>query len=73
MTVHFFLYQLVLYQRLPFLWFKISSWIMHALTIRTNVFSFFSLLVHKGVFCEVYINFLIVGHTYEDIDAMFGR
>jgi hypothetical protein len=37
------------------------------------VFSFFSLLVHKGVFCEVYINFLLAGHTHEDIDAMFGR
>jgi hypothetical protein len=37
------------------------------------VFSFFSLLVHKGVFCEVYVNFLLVGHTHEDIDAMFGR
>jgi hypothetical protein len=37
------------------------------------VFSFFSLLVQKGVFREVYINFLLVGHTHEDIDAMFGR
>jgi hypothetical protein len=37
------------------------------------VFGFFSLLVHKGVFHEVYINFLTVGHTHEDIDAMFGR
>jgi hypothetical protein len=37
------------------------------------VFSFFSIFVHKGVFCEVYINFLIVGHTHEDTDAMFGR
>ena len=37
------------------------------------VFSFFSLLVHKGVFCEVYVNFLLIGHTHEDIDAMFGR
>jgi hypothetical protein len=37
------------------------------------VFSFFSLLVHKGVFREVYVNFLLVGHTHEDIDAMFGR
>jgi hypothetical protein len=37
------------------------------------VFSFFSLLVHKGVFREVYINFLLVGHTHEDIDTMFGR
>jgi hypothetical protein len=37
------------------------------------VFSFFSLLVHKGVFREVYINFLLVGHTHKDIDAIFGR
>jgi hypothetical protein len=37
------------------------------------VFSFCSLLVHRGVFREVYINFLLVGHTHEDIDAMFGR
>jgi hypothetical protein len=37
------------------------------------VFSFFSLLVQKGVFREVYVNFLLVGHTHEDIDAMFGR
>jgi hypothetical protein len=37
------------------------------------VFSFFYLLVHKGVFREVYINFLLVGHTHEDIDAMFAR
>ena len=37
------------------------------------VFSFFSLLVHKEVFCEVYVNFMLIGHTHEDIDAMFGR
>jgi hypothetical protein len=37
------------------------------------VFNFFFLLVQKGVFREVYINFLLVGHTHEDIDAMFGR
>ena len=37
------------------------------------VFSFFSLLVHKEVFCEVYMNFLLVEYTHEDIDAMFGR
>ena len=37
------------------------------------VFAFRSLLVHRGVFCEIYINFLIVGHTHEDIDALFGR
>jgi hypothetical protein len=37
------------------------------------VFNFFFLLVHKGVFHKVYVNFLFVGHTHEDIDAMFGR
>ena len=37
------------------------------------VFAFCSLLVSKGIFREVYINFLIVGHTHEDIDALFGR
>jgi hypothetical protein len=37
------------------------------------VFSFFFLVVHKGVFCKVYINFLIVGYTHDDIDALFGR
>ena len=37
------------------------------------VFAFCSLLTYHGVFQEVYINFLIVGHTYDDIDALFGR
>ena len=37
------------------------------------VFAFCSLLVLKGVFREIMINFLIVGHTHEDIDALFGR
>jgi hypothetical protein len=37
------------------------------------VFSFFSLLVRKGVFRKVYTNFLLVGHIHEDIDTMFGR
>ena len=32
-----------------------------------------SLLMYHGVFQEVYINFLIVGHTHDDIDAFFGR
>ena len=31
------------------------------------------MLVYKRIFREVYINFLIVGHTHEDIDALFGR
>ena len=37
------------------------------------VFAFCSLLIYHGVFQEVYINFLIVDHMYNDIDALFGR
>ena len=37
------------------------------------VFGFWSLLVAKKIFCEVYVNFMIVGHTHDDIDALFGR
>ena len=37
------------------------------------VFVFCSLLTYHGVFQEVYINFLIVGHTHNDIDVLFGR
>ena len=37
------------------------------------VFAFCSLLTYHGVFQEVYINFLIVGHTQDDIDVLFGR
>ena len=37
------------------------------------VFAFCSLLVYRAVFREIFINFLIVGHTHEDIDALFGR
>jgi hypothetical protein len=29
--------------------------------------------VANGVFREVYVNFMLVGHTHEDIDALFGR
>jgi hypothetical protein len=33
---------------------------------------FFSLLVAKGVFQEVYVSFMSVGHIHDDIDALFG-
>ena len=36
------------------------------------VFPFCSLLTYHGVFQEVSINFLIIGHTHDDIDALFG-
>jgi hypothetical protein len=37
------------------------------------ILCFFSLLVANDVFREVYMNFMLVGHTHEDIDALFGR
>ena len=37
------------------------------------VFCFWSLLVAKGIFREVYVNFMLVGHTHDDVDALFGR
>ena len=37
------------------------------------VFSFLSLLVVKGIFKQVYVGFLMVGHTHEDVDAMFSK
>jgi hypothetical protein len=37
------------------------------------VFCFWSLLVAKGIFRELYMNFMLVGHIHDDIDALFGR
>ena len=37
------------------------------------VFGFYLLLTYHGVFQEVYINFMIIGHMHNDIDALFGR
>ena len=37
------------------------------------VFCFWSLLVAKCIFREVYVNFMLVGHTHDDIDALFDR
>ena len=37
------------------------------------VFCYWSLLVANKIFREVYVNFMIVGHTHDDIDALFGR
>jgi hypothetical protein len=31
------------------------------------------LFVTKGIFREVYMNFMLVGHTHDDIDALFKR
>ena len=37
------------------------------------VFYFWSLLLTKGIFREVYMNFMLVGHIHDDIDVLFGR
>ena len=37
------------------------------------VYAYWSLLVPKRILQEVYVNFMIVGHTHDDIDALFGR
>ena len=37
------------------------------------VFYFWSLLVANKLFWEVYVNFMIVGHTHDDIDALFEK
>jgi hypothetical protein len=37
------------------------------------VFCFWSLLGTKGIFREVYVNFMLVGQTHDDIDAILGR
>jgi hypothetical protein len=31
------------------------------------------LLVAKGIFKKMYVNFMLAGHTHDDIDALFGR
>ena len=37
------------------------------------VHGYWSLLVAKRIFRQVYVNFMIVGHMHDDIDALFGR
>ena len=37
------------------------------------VFYFWSLIVAKCIFHKVYVNFMLVGHTHDDIDALFDR
>jgi hypothetical protein len=35
--------------------------------------AFWSMLTAKTIFSEVHVSYLLVGHTYDDIDASFGR
>ena len=35
--------------------------------------AFWSMLTAKGIFTEVHVSYLLVGHTHDDIDASFGR
>ena len=36
------------------------------------IFAFYATLVGLGYFAEVYLSFLLVGHTHEDIDQRFS-
>ena len=38
-----------------------------------GTFGYFGALVATGTFKKVVLSFLPVGHTHEDIDAIFGR
>jgi len=37
------------------------------------VFAFWSLLVVKKIFWEVYVSFILVVHNHDNIDTLFGR
>lgn len=37
------------------------------------VMAYLSLLTARDIFEEVHLGFLMVGHTHEDVDAMFGH
>ena len=34
---------------------------------------FFSLHIANEIFCNVYMNFMLIGYTHDNIDALFGR
>ena len=46
-------------------------------TIKENknsiVFGYLSMLVERGIFKKIKVNFLLVGHTHDHIDQMFSR
>ena len=39
----------------------------------STVFSYLSMLVERGIFKKIKVNFLLVGHTHDHIDQMFSR
>ena len=39
----------------------------------STVFGYLSMLVEKGIFKKIKVNFLLVGHTQDHIDKMFSR
>ena len=39
----------------------------------STVFGYLSMLVEKGIFKKIKVNFLLVGHTHDHIDQMFSR
>ena len=39
----------------------------------STVFGYLSMLVERGIFKKIKVNFLLVGHTHDHIDQMFSR
>jgi hypothetical protein len=39
---------------------------------KSHLFTFLSLLTMRDLFEEMKLGFLVVGHTYEDVDGCFG-
>ena len=53
---------------------KVLAHFYHTMALKCRyVFCFWSMLVAKGIFKEVFVYFLMAGHTHDDIDASFGR
>lgn len=53
----------------PVLYFKMDNCSENK---NRTMFAFLAFLVHSNVFCEIYVGFLMVGHTHEDIDQFFS-
>ena len=54
-----------------FLLSSMCEWIMQQVIIRIDLYSVFGL--SNRIFWKVYVNFMIMKYTHDDIDALFGR
>lgn len=37
------------------------------------MFYYYSLIVVKGIFRDIHVNFMSIVYTHDDVDALFGR